>query len=378
MRAILPFLLILMLPGLTACDRSTQAPEPATIRVDEAMGGMPDPGFARAFEPREFLFPQDHGPHPDFATEWWYLTGNLFTADGRRFGYQFTLFRVGLHPDEAAGDSDWRSNQLYMGHLAVSDIAGARHHSAERFARAAAGLAGAQTGPFAVWLGPWRLHSERDFFPLSLEAQHEEFGLDLRLDAGKPMVLQGERGLSRKSATPGNASYYYSYTRLLTSGQVRIGETSFEVQGDSWMDREWSSSALDVDQAGWDWFALQLQDGRELMFYQLRTHEGAMHPFSRGVLVQQDGSVRPLLPEQVRLTPLDVWQAEDATRYPVDWRLQVPDLGLDLEVSAVLDDQRMDHTVQYWEGAVDVSGSHAGVGYLELSGYAGSGGGIPR
>ena len=198
--------------------------ESATSRFElaaelAASGGQLDPAGGPEAD-RPLAFPADHGAHPDTRTEWWYLTGNLFTADGRRFGYQFTLFRVGLHPDEAAGDSDWRSNQLYMGHLAVSDIAGARHHSAERFARAAAGLAGAQTGPFAVWLGPWRLHSERDFFPLSLEAQHEEFGLDLRLDAGKPMVLQGERGLSRKSATPGNASYYYSITRLATAGEL--------------------------------------------------------------------------------------------------------------------------------------------------------------
>ncbi|MEJ2307992.1 MAG: lipocalin-like domain-containing protein [Gammaproteobacteria bacterium] len=364
---------IMLLPALllTACD--TQTPPPAaSIRVDEAMGGSPDPGFARAFEPREFHFPRDHGPHPAFATEWWYLTGNLDAQDGRRFGYQLTLFRVGLRPGEAAQDSDWRSNQVYMGHLAISDIAGGRHYSAERFARAAADLAGAHVQPFAVWLGPWKLHSESDFFPLELEAQAGDFGLTLQLhNCDKPMVLQGERGLSRKSATPGNASYYYSCTRLPTTGEVRIGRHSSGVEGDSWLDREWSSSALDSDQAGWDWFALQLDDGRELMFYQLRTREGEMHAFSRGVLVEQDGNVRSLLPDEVRLTPLRDWEAGDGTRYPVAWRLEVPGFGLDLEVEAVLDDQLMDHRVQYWEGAVDVSGSHAGRGYLELSGYAG-------
>ena len=367
------FLSILLLPALllTACDTQPQPPA-ASIRVDEAMGGSPDPGFARAFEPREFRFPQDHGPHPAFATEWWYLTGNLDTQEGRRFGYQLTLFRVGLRPGEAAKDSEWRSNQVYMGHLAISDIAGGQHYSAERFARAAAGLSGAQVQPFSVWLGPWRLQSDGGFFPLKLEAQADDFGLTLQLQQGdKPMVLQGERGLSRKSATPGNASYYYSCTRLPTTGEVRIAQHSFGVEGDSWMDREWSSSALDREQAGWDWFALQLRDGRELMFYQLRTREGQMHAFSRGTLVEQDGSVQSLLPEQVRLTPLRYWETDDGTRYPVEWRLEVPAVGLDLEVQAVFDDQLMDHTVEYWEGAVDVAGSHRGRGYLELSGYAG-------
>jgi predicted secreted hydrolase len=365
-------MLFLLALVLSACD--AQPPQTAaTMRVDEAMGGTPDPGFARAIEPRDFRFPQDHGAHPDFATEWWYLTGNLSSDQGHRFGYQLTLFRVGLRPGEAAKDSDWRSNQVYMGHLAISDITGARHYSAERFARAAAGLAGARTEPFEVWLGPWKLHSNGELFPLIMQAQQEDFGLSLQVEAGdKPMVLQGERGLSRKSATPGNASYYYSFTRLPTSGEVRIGQAKFEVRGDSWLDREWSSSALDKDQSGWDWFALQLDDGRELMFYQLRTREGAMHAYSRGILVEKDGSVQKLVPGRVELMPLRYWQAEDGTEYPIDWRLLVADHQLDLEVKAGLDDQLMDHSVHYWEGAVDVSGSHRGQGYLELSGYAGN------
>jgi predicted secreted hydrolase len=365
-------LMILLALLLSACNAESPTVVPP-LRVDQAMGVPPDPGFARAFEPREFEFPQDHSAHPDFATEWWYLTGNLHSENGRRFGYQLTLFRVGLQPGEAAYDSDWRSNQVYMGHLAISDIAGEQHYSAERFARAAAGLAGARADPFEVWLGPWSLQSESGLFPLQLEAHDTDMGLSLELQAGnKPMLLQGERGLSRKSATPGNASYYYSFTRLPTTGELRVGDLVYRVQGDSWMDREWSSSALDANQVGWDWFALQLDDGRELMFYQLRTRQGGVHAFSRGTLVDADGSVHRLLPEQVRLTPERYWQADDGTRYPVDWRLRVADYGLDLEVQAALDDQLMDHTVHYWEGAVDVSGSHRGLGYLELSGYAGT------
>ncbi|MGB5258990.1 MAG: lipocalin-like domain-containing protein [Gammaproteobacteria bacterium] len=365
-------LLLLLSLLVTACESEPPVTAPA-VRVDQVMGSAPDPGFARALEPRTFHFPQDHGMHPGYATEWWYLTGNVETQSRRRFGYQFTLFRVGLRPGEAAQDSSWRSNQIYMGHLAVSDIAGGRHHSAERLARAAAGLAGARVAPIEVWLGPWSMRANTELFPLTVSAQSEDFGLSLELQAGnKPLVLQGERGLSRKSAAPGNASYYYSFTRLPTRGELRIGDTVYTVQGDSWMDREWSSSALDTDQAGWDWFALQLDDGRDLMYYQLRNRQGGTHAFSHGVLVDKDGNVRTLQPDRVQLTPLRYWQAEDGTRYPVSWRLQASEVQLDLEVEAVLDNQRMDHSVRYWEGAVDVSGSHSGKGYLELSGYAGN------
>jgi len=356
---------------LPACDAEPPASAPA-VRVDQAMGAQPDPGFERAVEPREFEFPRDHGAHPGFATEWWYLTGNLHSENGRRFGYQLTLFRIGLRPGEAAQDSDWRSNQIYMGHFAISDIAGGRHYSAERFARAAAGLAGARAAPFEVWLGPWSMRADSGLFPLSVEARQGDMAVSLQLQSGdKPLLLQGDRGLSRKSATPGNASYYYSFTRLPTHGELRVGGSAYRVQGDSWMDREWSSSALDSDQAGWDWFALQLEDGRELMFYRLRDRQGGMHAYSRGNLVDNDGSAHSLMPGQVKLTPLRYWQAGDGTRYPVEWRLQVTDYRLDLEVRALLDDQLMDHSVQYWEGAVDVSGSHRGQGYMELSGYAG-------
>jgi predicted secreted hydrolase len=355
---------------LSACEVDVPQSAP-TVRVDQAMGGQPDTGFARALKARTFQFPQDHGAHPEFATEWWYLTGNLQSEEGRRFGYQLTLFRVGLHPGEVKQDSTWRTHQVYMGHLAVSDIDDARHYSAERFARAAAGIAGARAKPFEVWLGSWSIRAGSELlFPITVSAQHEGFGLLLQLHSGeKPMVLQGERGLSRKSATPGNASYYYSYTRLPTDGELRIGDTLYTVEGDSWMDREWSSSALDKDQAGWDWFALQLDDSREFMFYQLRNKQGGAHAFSSGKLVEKNGRAHTLKPDQVKLTATRFWQAEDGTRYPVGWRLQVSEYQLDLQVQALIDDQLMDHTVRYWEGAVDVTGSHTGKGYLELSGY---------
>jgi predicted secreted hydrolase len=364
-------LLLLPLLLLAACESQQSPPQTPAVSVAQVMGAPPDPGFARALAPRAFVFPEDHAAHPDYANEWWYLTGNLHTDSGRRFGYQFTLFRVGLRPGRAAQDSDWRSNQIYMGHIAISDIEDEKHQSAERFARAAAGLAGASVTPFAVWLGPWSMRGDDDLFPLQVSAQDQHIGLSLQLHAGdKPPVPQGEDGLSRKSAAPGNASYYYSLTRLPTRGELRLGDRVYQVQGNSWLDREWSSSALDPDQVGWDWFALQLDDGRDLMYYRLRNRRGRTHPFSRGSLVDRDGAVQILLSDQVKLTPLRYWQDENGARYPVGWRLQVPAQGLDLQVQAALDDQLMAHSVRYWEGAVEVSGTESGKGYLELSGYA--------
>ena len=255
-------------------------------------------------------------------------------------------------------------------------LAGGRHYSAQRLARAALGLAGGMSQPLAIWLDSWSLRGSGAPFPLTLSADAGDFGIELELTGGeKPPVLQGEQGLSRKSATPGNASYYYSFTRLPTAGTLRVDATLYRVRGESWLDHEWSSSALDDDQAGWDWFALQLDDGRELMFYRLRYRDGGMHPFSRGSLVLPDGSTRELTPASVTLTPERYWKAPDGSRYPLAWRLAVPDEGLDLDVRAVLDDQLQELAVRYWEGAVDVTGSHTGKGYLELSGYTPARGG---
>jgi predicted secreted hydrolase len=336
------------------------------------MAAQPDPGFKRADRPREFDFPADHGAHPEYATEWWYFTGNLATQDGRPFGYQLTLFRVGLAAGMPAGDAPLRSTQMYMGHLAITDIREQRHHSQERFSRAAAGLAGARTVPLRVWLGSWAISGQATGpFPLRLRADAEDIEIDLTLQPGdKPRVLQGDAGWSQKSAAPGNASYYYSHTRLPTSGRLRVGDAWYQVSGNSWLDREWSSSALGPDQAGWDWFALHLQDGRDLMFYRMRGKQGEAQSFSQGVLVDQHGETLKLDLDNTRLSPNQHWQSDaSGVRYPVGWRLQVPGKGIDLQIDARVADQEMNHSVRYWEGAVAVSGSHRGVGYLEMSGY---------
>lgn len=359
---------------LSACDRSA-APimeEGNGMTLLEGMGGTPDPGFDRAIEARDFEFPADHGPHSGFATEWWYFTGNLFSPDQRRFGYQLTLFRIGLAPGQPSDDSEWRTHEMYMGHFAVSDTSESKHYHDERFSRSAAGLAGAQADPLKVWLGPWSIVGEAtSTFPLTLRADSDDFALELTLERGsKQAVLQGERGLSQKSAAPGNASYYYSHTRLPSSGWVRIGATRFEVSGNSWFDREWSSSALADDQAGWDWFALQLDDGRDLMFYRMRGTDGRAQRFSKGVLVDATGTAMPLTLQDVDVMPIRYWRSANGEGYPVAWTLGIPSQGIDLEVEAVFDEQLMETTVSYWEGAVDVRGSHPGVGYLEMSGYS--------
>jgi predicted secreted hydrolase len=366
------FALIMALTTLAACSTPAPVVEPrARLAVAEAMAGGNADGFARATAPRPFTFPRDHGPHPEYAIEWWYYTGNLQSVEGRRFGFQFTIFRTGLMPGEAERSSAWASSSIYMAHFALSDISGGRFYAFERFSRGAAGLAGAQSEPFRVWLEDWSAEGlSADGTPMRLRAAEDGVALDLTLTAGKPPVLQGYRGLSQKSAEIGNASYYYSFTRMPISGTVRIGETLYQVSGLGWMDREWSTSALGEDQVGWDWFALHLDDGRDLMFYRLRLRNGGIDPYSKGVLVDVAGNARRLSHDEVLAEPLDYWTSpRSGATYPARWRLRVPDEAIDLTLTPLLADQELPVTVVYWEGAVAISGSATGSGYIEMTGY---------
>ncbi|MEZ5575231.1 MAG: lipocalin-like domain-containing protein [Candidatus Competibacteraceae bacterium] len=346
------------------------------VSVGSAMGGDANAGYQQAYQPRPFVFPADHGPHPAFRNEWWYVTGNLADATGREFGYQLTLFRIALAPTAPVADSAWRTNQVYMGHFALTDAADDTHRAFERFSRGAMGLAGAQAAPLRVWLEDWELASTGpEPFPLRVRAHQDDIAVDLLLDTAKPLVLQGEQGLSQKSAEPGNASYYYSLTRLPTRGTISLNGQMFTVSGASWLDREWSTSALGPEQSGWDWFALQLDDGRDVMFYRLRRKDGGVDPFSKGMLVAADGSARVLRWNEVDLQPLGAWTSpRTGDRYPAGWRLRVPTEKLDLTVTPKIADQEMRLTVRYWEGAVAVSGhtgdqAVAGQGYLEMTRY---------
>lgn len=367
--------------------------EPSALRVGSILGGGADTeGYARALEPRPFSFPADHGPHPDFQSEWWYFVGNLSTAEGRGSGFQLTFFRFAVAPDQPERPSRWASRQVWMAHFAVTDVAAGRFHAFERFRRGALDLAGGATGdadaPFRVWLDDWRAESLRpgSLLPLRLHAataggEHEEpeLALDLTLSPGKPPVLQGEDGLSQKGSEPGNASYYYSLTRLPAAGTLAIAGESHEVRGTAWLDHEWSTSALGEDEVGWDWFSLQLTDAGgepwELMLYRIRRDDGSPSPTSEGVWVTPDGGSRRIVWEGTEVEVLDRWTSPDSgATYPSGWRIRVPGERLDLTVRPLLRDQELDLSFRYWEGAVDVEGTRAGEpvsgkGYVELTGY---------
>ncbi|GAB4347561.1 MAG: lipocalin-like domain-containing protein [Gammaproteobacteria bacterium] len=346
-------------------ERGAVVLNPSDLLSDQAHG------FARATEVREFRFPQDHANHPDYRHEWWYFTGNLSTPAGRAFGYQFTLFRFALLPGEPERTSAWAPRSVYMGHLAVSDVEGKRFLTRQKLGRAAVGLAGASPEPLRVWLENWRLEGDpENGEPSRLSAAGDGVGIELRLAPEKPVVLQGDRGLSQKGAEPGNASYYYSIPRLVTEGELVLGEEKFQVAGRSWMDHEWGSSALGSDVVGWDWFALQLRDGRDLMFYHLRGKSGASDSRSAGTVVNLDGSVLPLAATDVQLSTRTRWKSpRTGIVYPIAWRLRIPSLDLTLEVEPRFAEQEWVEPVRYWEGAVTVTGDVAGEGYVELTGY---------
>jgi predicted secreted hydrolase len=351
----------------------------ASLAVSAALGSGDLAGFARALAPRRFSFPADLGPHPEFRTEWWYYTGNLETAAGRHFGFQLTFFRTALAPPAAgapARPSAWSASQLYLAHFALTDTAGRRFHAWSRLGREALGLAGARATPFGVWLEDWSAASEApDGLPVRLRAAEGDVAIDLVLASDKPVALQGDHGLSRKGPEPGNASYYYSRSRMSVRGSVSAGGEPLPVSGLAWMDREWSTSALGPDLVGWDWLALQLDDGRDVMVYRLRRRDGAVDPYSTGALIAADGGTRPLAAGDVTLDARDHWTSpRSRVRYPSRWRLTIPSAGLSLEITPRLADQELIVGPRYWEGAVRVEGTDAGHpiagrGYVELVGY---------
>ncbi len=332
-------------------------------------------GFARAIDPWLWEFPRDHGPHPEFQSEWWYYTGNLTTASGRRFGFQFTIFRRALLPERRNSKSEWYSNQIYMAHFTVSDIAAGTFYQEERFSRGAADLAGAEISPrFRVWLDDWSVQASDDSAAtMSIHAKADGYAIELVLTQVKGPALQGVGGLSQKGPEIGNASYYYSLTRLATEGTVIIGGEEFRVGGTSWMDREFGTSALSEGAVGWDWFALQLSDGRDLMVGQIRREDDSTEPAFGGLLVSADGQTRYLPADAIAITPRGTWQSKHSgATYPAGWEIAVAidSTPLRLFLEPLLADQEVRGSVTYWEGAVRVSGDATGYGYAELTGYA--------
>jgi len=337
-------------------------------------------GFARAIDPYDWQFPRDFGAHPEFQTEWWYYTGNLQGEDGRRFGFQFTIFRRAIAPEDgASAGSEWRSNQLYMAHFAVTDGTGGRFFHDERFSRAGADLAGADcTERCRIWLDNWEVIAlDDDATTTRILADAGDFALDLTMQQIKPPALQGEDGLSAKSAEPGNASYYYSLTRLPATGTIRLNGEMFSVTGAAWKDHEFSTSALGGNALGWDWFGLQLDDQRELMLGQIRLQDGGRDPYFGGLLVESDGTTRYLPSESFTITTLETWTSpHTGAIYPSRWQFEVrlsDDSILRFTAAPLIPDQELHGGgIAYWEGAVTLEGDVSGVGYAELTGYADS------
>lgn len=346
--------------------------------------------FARADRARTFKFPDDHGPHPEYQTEWWYYSGNLTSDEGRRFGYQLTFFRRALAPETSARGSDAPTQQLYFAHFAVADMQNNRHNETERYSRRASGNAGAEGNPYRVWIEDWTVDAlNGDGSAVRLRASDPSLvqadglnampgrvmSLDLTLTSTKPPVLHGKAGLSQKTAAAGNASYYVSFTHLLTQGTINLDGESYRVQGRSWMDHEFGTTQLGPNAEGWDWFSIQLDDQREVMFYHIRNKDGSAEPHSSGTIVEADGSTIPLTLEQVELDVLDHWKSETHQRtYPARWRIKIPSAGLDLTLVPYIADQEMPSKPDYWEGAVAIEGTSnggriQGSGYVELTGY---------
>jgi predicted secreted hydrolase len=359
--------------ALTAVASAAPPPDPSVLPAGAATG------FAEALAPRAFAFPRDHGPHPEFRQEWWYLTGNLEAPGGERFGFELTFFRFALAPPAAGAEADrsaWRTREICMAHFAISDLKAQRFRFAQKLSRAALGLAGAQGAPLRVWIDDWTLDEAPSQAGWQLRAAQPGYALELELRALTPPVLNGEAGLSRKSGVPGSASYYYSIPRLEARGRLLRDGQPLAVQGLAWLDREWGSGNLGPNQAGWDWFALQLDDGTALMFYALRRRGGDRDPHSAGTWVESSGEPHPLASAAVQTEVTDHWTSSDGVRYPAGWHIRVAALALDVAVRPVLADQELKTAPRYWEGAVDVNGERAGRalrgrGYVELVGYAG-------
>jgi predicted secreted hydrolase len=341
--------------------------------------------FRHATAPRAWEFPRDHGSHPDYAMEWWYFTGSLFDADGARFGYELTFFRVALRPDlpEVADRSPMRARDLVMAHFTITDVAQKRFHQTECMQRAAAGLAGARAESLDVWIGDWSARAAPDG-RVHLQADAEDMGLDLWLQASRPPVLHGDGGLSWKDVEHAEASYYYSRPRMHSVGSLRLGEKSRAVSGSTWMDHEFFTGPTPSAGLGWDWFSARLDDGRDLMLYRVR-REG-QPPTIFGTAVGDGQAVRALDTTGIEFHSTRTWKSpRTGASYPVEWEVELPAEALRMTVRPALDDQEVLSlkTVgfSYWEGLSDYDvvwhgDSLKGEGYLELTGYPGAK--IPR
>ena len=348
--------------------------------------------FKLAVPPYTYQFPRDHNSHPAYATEWWYYTGHLQSKDGRKWGYQLTWFRTALAPT-IDRKSKWAARDLMFAHFALTDEDGQKFYFTDRIGRANLGLNGADSNSVTprIWCGDWALRfggktGETQTIRArgvsdAKSTKAQDFALNLNQVALKAPTIHGENGVSQKSAGRGRASHYYSFTRLQTSGTLVIGNERLSVTGQSWFDHEFGSNQMDASQVGWDWFALQLRDGRELMVYRLRLKNGKTEPLSSGTLIEKTGKSRHLKLAEFKLTPLSNWKsAATGATYPAKWRIELPREKMTLTVTPTVSNQelrpsRTGANLSYWEGSVKASGTGngraiGGVGYLEMTGYA--------
>ncbi len=347
------------------------------IEISSVLSANNDTVFRKALDKRIFQFPDDFKPKTDFRNEWWYFTGNLETKDGRQFGYQFTIFRNSLSMKKTY-QNIWESNEIYMSHFAISDIEKNKFYSFEKISRALYPLAGFDSLDQKINVEnsyfTFNYNPQTNLTNFEINAIADDIELALSLESQKPIVLQGDEGLSRKSGTIGNASYYFSITKLKTTGKIKINDQEFFITGSSWFDREWSTSSLDSNQNGWDWFSLQLDNNYEIMFYALRRNDGSFDEFSSGTIIDPEGKKQRITIDQIQLLVTDYWKSPDGRKYPSGWIMKIPEQNLNLEITPTIKNQEHRLSFRYWEGAVKIKGKLKGkdlngIGYVELTGY---------
>jgi predicted secreted hydrolase len=329
---------------------------------------------------RKYEFPRDHFAHSEFKTEWWYFTGNLRDSGGKRYGYQLTFFRQGIRPLTARGNTKSRfiTDELKFAHFAVSDPNEGRFHFVQKTSRGAFGEAGFARANHIAWIDDWSLKLLPDG-TMEMLARMRDASLTLAVKPEKPWIIHGENGISQKAEGEGRASHYYSGTRLKTTGRLTISDRELAVTGTSWFDQEWASNQLTPEQVGWNWFAVQMSDGSELMLYQMRLRDGGFDPNSSGTIIAPDGKTRQLRRDEYTLSATRWWRsAATKAQYPIGWQLRVPALDLEAEITTPLERQELElPPIAYWEGMIDFRGTRAGQairgeGYMELTGYAGA------
>lgn len=387
MRRVIPLLLAVVLlgAGVWVWQQRSASAEPPPPSLITALSEPANEQFARATEPNNIEFPRDLGAHDAYQTEWWYYTGNLETENEREFGFQFTIFRRALapvadspNPDDA---SEWRTEQIYLVHFTISDIANEQFYYSERYARGGAGLAGATSSPYRVWLEDMEIAEQPDgSIRLLASAATDDgtpYSLDLSLIQTLPPILHGDGGLSAKTLEVGNASYYYSQVQQRAEGSITLDGEELSVTGKAWKDHEYSTSVLGEGARGWDWFSLQFDDGTALMLFQIRLADGGIEPASSGTFINSDGTTVPLAVDNWGLSVESTWRSVDTSgNYPSAWQLSIPEVGLELTGEAKMNNQEVQlSTGSYWEGAVEFVGNRDGVpvsaeGYVEMTGYA--------